>query len=323
MLAPDGVHLGRIGITVFARNFIRHLRGFPLVKPHSPLASRPTSYETSPTTTQKRDDYHDLAPIISNTHRPHGQSNPPVSKHQDFHHQQWKARYKRYDPWNAKHHATTRQTHPPCHTPLSSLPSQEAEWQRYPVDESCGRRVLLNNPNCSDSIQDPVSINGEQFGNFKHIKGLKVAHLNVRSLAPKIEHLRILLTEHKIDVFAISETWLHDDIDDSEMFIAGYTLVRKDSTGKDNHGGVACFISNTISFKVMEEIISDLECCWIKINLKRTKPLILGIVYFPKKKVDFLNQLRNDVSKLNASSCETSLINLTVLKLKIFAVSFG
>ena len=77
-----------------------------------------------------------------------------------------------------------------------------------PVDESCGRMVLLNNPNCADSIQDPVSINGEPFGNFKH-NGLKVAHLNVRSLAPKILHLRILLTEHKIDVFAISETWLH------------------------------------------------------------------------------------------------------------------
>ena len=60
--------------------------------------------------------------------------------------------------------------------------------------------------------------------------------------------------------------------------------------------------------KVMEEIISDLECCWIKINLKRTKPLILGIVYFPKKKVDCLNQLRNDVSKLNAGSCETMIV---------------
>ena len=50
-------------------------------------------------------------------------------------------------------------------------------------------------------------------------------------------------------LLSVKHGYMYDDIDDSEMFIAGYTLVRKDRTGKDNHGGVACFISNTISLK--------------------------------------------------------------------------
>ena len=60
---------------------------------------------------------------------------------------------------------------------------------------------------------------------LKKVRGLKIAHLNVQSLRPKIEQLRLLLAEHEIHVLTLSETWLHDGICDAEINIDCYTLI--------------------------------------------------------------------------------------------------
>ena len=39
-------------------------------------------------------------------------------------------------------------------------------------------------------------------------KGLKIGHLNIRSLPNKIDEVRIIMNEHHFDILAISETWL-------------------------------------------------------------------------------------------------------------------
>ena len=116
------------------------------------------------------------------------------------------------------------------------------------------------------------------------------------------------VAEHTIDIFAVSESWLHDDIKDSEIHISGYTLFHKDRVGKDNHGGVACYISDTICSNELAEINSDLECCWIKVSLKQSRPIILGIVYLPKRKVEYLDQLRNEIDKIDAGSSEILIV---------------
>ena len=40
------------------------------------------------------------------------------------------------------------------------------------------------------------------------VKGLKFVHMNVRSIVTKIDQLRTLLFDSKIDVVSVSETWL-------------------------------------------------------------------------------------------------------------------
>ena len=109
LIAPDGVHLGRIGITVYARNVIRHLRGFPPIKKNinfiaiddksnsPPLTSRLQSRKTPPTVQS-------LFSSSRPTHRPHGNSNPLVPKHQDFHHHHWKSRNKHQTPSRQARH---------------------------------------------------------------------------------------------------------------------------------------------------------------------------------------------------------------------------
>ncbi len=59
-------------------------------------------------------------------------------------------------------------------------------------------------------------------------KGLCIAHLNVRSLLPKISEIRLLCSELKLSVLGCSETWLDGSILDSEIEIVNYNLIRRD-----------------------------------------------------------------------------------------------
>ena len=56
------------------------------------------------------------------------------------------------------------------------------------------------------------------------IKGLKVAPVNIRSLANKINDLRIMLTNEDIDILCVSETWTHEYHESGLLDIDGYTL---------------------------------------------------------------------------------------------------
>ena len=48
-------------------------------------------------------------------------------------------------------------------------------------------------------------------------KGILGGNLNIRSLVPKPDEIRILLSESNIDFLCISETWLHDKIPTSTI----------------------------------------------------------------------------------------------------------
>ncbi len=70
------------------------------------------------------------------------------------------------------------------------------------------------------------------YGSFSKIvrnsKGLKVAHINVCSLFPKIDEIRFLLINTKIDILCISEAWLEDTITDSQVKVDGYIIETND-----------------------------------------------------------------------------------------------
>ena len=54
-------------------------------------------------------------------------------------------------------------------------------------------------------------------------RGLKIAHLNVRSLRNKLDLISFELVNKKLfDVLTFSETWLDESISDSEVKLDGY-----------------------------------------------------------------------------------------------------
>jgi hypothetical protein len=69
------------------------------------------------------------------------------------------------------------------------------------------------------------------------MRGFKLASLNVTSLTKHIDELRVLLVDHPIDVLAINETRLDSTINDNEVHISGYEIVRRDRSVNGRFGG--------------------------------------------------------------------------------------
>ena len=58
--------------------------------------------------------------------------------------------------------------------------------------------------------------------------GLKIGHLNIRSLPKHLDELRIFLRDNHFDLFCLNETWLNTSWRDGELTVEGYNLVGKD-----------------------------------------------------------------------------------------------
>lgn len=54
-------------------------------------------------------------------------------------------------------------------------------------------------------------------------KGLKIIHLNIRSLVSKIDQLCLWVALHKPHIVTLSETWLDSNISNSEINMTDLT----------------------------------------------------------------------------------------------------
>ena len=78
-------------------------------------------------------------------------------------------------------------------------------------------------------------------------RGLVIASLNINSLLAQIDDLRIFLSNSKIDILAINETKLDATINDYEVHLPGFEVLRRDHliNGR-NGGGVCIYLRNNI-----------------------------------------------------------------------------
>jgi hypothetical protein len=68
---------------------------------------------------------------------------------------------------------------------------------------------------------------------------------NINSLLKNIEHIRYILSQYSFHIFAINESKIDSLVNDSEISIPGYKLVRRDRNG----GGVVIYMfKNTSPF---------------------------------------------------------------------------
>ena len=121
-------------------------------------------------------------------------------------------------------------------------------------------------------------------------KGFHICHINIRSLWPKYPQLSEYLHMYKVACFGISETWLNEGLNNELLHIPSYTLYRLDRSwlGQGNAvkkgGGVCCYVSDkyiasSTEYEDLNCSNSDLECQWIVIQQKMTKPFIVCNLY--------------------------------------------
>ena len=88
---------------------------------------------------------------------------------------------------------------------------------------------------------------------IRNTRGLKIAHLNIRSLVHKTDSLRLEGIDSKtVDILTLSETWLDGNICDTEINLPGFVCVRQDRTGiKEGYGGVAIYVREGLAFLIL------------------------------------------------------------------------
>ena len=131
-------------------------------------------------------------------------------------------------------------------------------------------------------------------------------YANARSIVNKLDELALYVSEEKPDVIGITETWLHEDILNSEIGFKGYTVFRKDriSNIKIRGGGVMLYISNKFNAIEVEDLKEDNfpESLWCRLEFEKFK-ILLGICYRPPDSAK-----TNDDSLFNliTKACECS-----------------
>ena len=129
-----------------------------------------------------------------------------------------------------------------------------------------------------DEISENISFSDSYVSEFPNNKGIKVAHLNVRSMRNKAVELQQVLLNNPHDILCLSETWLDEHSSDDMVSVSGYKFERKDRGA--NGGGVGCYIKDRYTYVRRFDLESDeIELMWLEIKLVNTKSLFVGVTY--------------------------------------------
>ena len=112
-------------------------------------------------------------------------------------------------------------------------------------------------PNTQNGILNTQDKNGlDKFEMFKK-RGLHFIHVNINSVLPKIEEIRYIARSVNLSVIGLSESKLDNSVNDNEISIPGYDILRKD---RNRHGGgVLAYIKNDLSYNIRQDLSSNNE----------------------------------------------------------------
>ena len=70
--------------------------------------------------------------------------------------------------------------------------------------------------------------------------GLHFFHVNINSVLPKIEEIRYIAHSVNLSIIGLSESKLDNSVNDNEISIPGYDILRKDRN-KNGAGGIGLY----------------------------------------------------------------------------------
>lgn len=120
--------------------------------------------------------------------------------------------------------------------------------------------------------------------NTPSINKLKIYYQNVRGLRTKLKKLACSIAILNYDIYLFSETWLNQDIANSELGFQNFTVYRCDrnpnTSTRKTGGGVLIAVRNSIQSKLLNIQRSDVETIFVLIKLKG-QDYILNCTYIP------------------------------------------
>ena len=147
-------------------------------------------------------------------------------------------------------------------------------------------------------------------------RGLTVLHQNIRGLVCHKAGLEELLSRSDLKqahVIGISETHINRNIRDSEIDIAGFDLLRKDRAEGAGGGVAVCVVESLPNHRRLDLEEDGIECIWIEVWVKNSKPILVGNRYRPPDNSDYLpedfnNKFEKMLYNVNSEDKETLLL---------------
>ena len=159
-------------------------------------------------------------------------------------------------------------------------------------------------PPSNNTDESPLALFPE-FVDVVKTRGLKIVHQNIQSITKKINELRLIRSsvQSGIHFITLSETWLNEQILDSEISIEGYKVFRLDRANKgggiavyaknelsevfrldraNKGGGIAVYAKNELSVVRRDDLEMDgVEGLWVELFLPKSRGILLGTFYRP------------------------------------------
>ena len=104
--------------------------------------------------------------------------------------------------------------------------------------------------------------------------------MNVNSLLKHLDEIRLILINNALDILAINESKIDDNISNDEIHINGFNAIREDRNRFG--GGVFLYVRDSISFSDRKDLIPNyLEMVCIELCLPYNKSLLISTWYRP------------------------------------------
>ena len=120
--------------------------------------------------------------------------------------------------------------------------------------------------------------------------GFRMMAVNIFSLMPHLDELRIFVSEKKPPITGITETKIDSSIDNSDIEIDDY-VVRNDRNKYG--GGVAMYIHKSVNYQLREDLFRlNIESISVQVKMGNYKPFIVTTLYRPPgKPVAYFNDI--------------------------------
>ena len=118
---------------------------------------------------------------------------------------------------------------------------------------------------------------------------LKKWNININSLLPKLEKLRIIAKSTNVTVTSISESKLDEPVLETEIQTDDSEILRCD---RNRHRwDLACYIRNDLSYYIITVFPREIESFFFEILLTNSKAITVGTIYRPHNESKFLKVL--------------------------------
>ena len=117
--------------------------------------------------------------------------------------------------------------------------------------------------------------------------------------------------DSKIDILSINETKLDSTVHDSDVYIPGFEIVRKDRRVNGRKGGGVCiYLRTNLNYRIRDDLINDdLECLIVEISKPRSSAFLVGTWYRPPNSpLECFNEFENVIDKIDAENKELYIL---------------